>query len=248
MAKKADDKDRARLEELIEEATVDCYNENEQHVGLMTMVEDNIVCPFMAKVIGEEVAVVEIRSSEFGLGLDAVCRYKGKDYRINVHSLEWSKKKPEGFKKKYVGTWLDSTSTILSVLEGTYYATTKTLTFTNDGFAPSSKATLSPSTITGFYSNPTTVTLSATDNVGGSGVASIEYLLDSGSWTTYSGPFPVSGNGSHTVQFHATDVAGNGQQCTARPACGDGAARAAHRRSSARVRPSRPRQSPWLAR
>ncbi len=87
--------------------------------------------------------------------------------------------------------------------------TTKTLTFTSDGYAPSSKATLTPSTITGFYSNPTTVTLSATDNVGGSGVASIEYLLDGGSWTTYSGPFPVSGNGSHTVQFHATDNAGN---------------------------------------
>ncbi len=87
--------------------------------------------------------------------------------------------------------------------------TTKTLTFTSDGYAPSSKATLSPSTITGFYSNPTTVTLSATDNAGGSGVASIEYLLDSGSWTTYTGPFAVSGNGSHTVQFHATDNAGN---------------------------------------
>ena len=53
------------------------------------------------------------------------------------------------------------------------------------------------------------MTLSATDNAGGSGVASIEYLLDSGSWTTYTGPFAVSGNGSHTVQFHATDNAGN---------------------------------------
>src|SRR5258707_15149042 len=97
MAKKAGNKDRARLEELIEEATVDCYDENEQHVGLMTMVEDNVVCPFMAKVIGEEVEVVELRSSEFGHGVDAVCRYKGKDYRINVHSLEWPKKQPEGF-------------------------------------------------------------------------------------------------------------------------------------------------------
>jgi hypothetical protein len=87
--------------------------------------------------------------------------------------------------------------------------TTKTLSFTSDGIAPSSKATLSPSTITGFYPTPTTVALSATDNVGGSGVASIEYLLDSGSWTTYTGPFPVTGNGSHTVQFHATDNAGN---------------------------------------
>jgi hypothetical protein len=32
-----------------------------------------------------------------GFGVDAVCRYKGKDYRIDIFSLEWPKKKPEGF-------------------------------------------------------------------------------------------------------------------------------------------------------
>ena len=31
-------------------------------------------------------------------------------------------------KKKYVGTWIDSTSTVLSVLEGEYDAKTKTMT------------------------------------------------------------------------------------------------------------------------
>src|SRR4051812_32431488 len=61
MAKKAANKDQARLRALIEEATVDCYDEDEQHVGLMTMVEENVVCPFKAKVIGEEVEVVELR-------------------------------------------------------------------------------------------------------------------------------------------------------------------------------------------
>jgi hypothetical protein len=96
MAKKAD-KDRERLQSLIEEATVDCYNESEQHVGLMTMLEDNLICPFEATVIGEPVEVVELRSREVGLGVDAVCRYKGKDYRIDINSLGWGKKKPEGF-------------------------------------------------------------------------------------------------------------------------------------------------------
>jgi hypothetical protein len=42
-------------------------------------------------------------------------------------------------KKKYVGTWLDSTSTILSVLEGEYDARTKTLTFVGDGYDPGQK-------------------------------------------------------------------------------------------------------------
>jgi hypothetical protein len=97
MAKKAADKNRARLQALIEEATVDCYDEDEQHVGLMTMIEDNVICPFKAKVIGEEVEVVELRSAEYGIGVDAICRYNGKDYRINIHSLEWPRQKPEGF-------------------------------------------------------------------------------------------------------------------------------------------------------
>ncbi len=97
MAKKISKADQARLDALIEEATIDCDSEEEAHVGFMTMIEENVVCPFMAKVIGEEVEVVEIRSTEVGLGVDAVCRYKGKDYRINIQSLEWPKQKPEGF-------------------------------------------------------------------------------------------------------------------------------------------------------
>jgi hypothetical protein len=56
-----------------------------------------VACPFKARVIGEEVEVTELRGSEGGLGVDAVCRYKGKDYRVEVGSLEWSKQRPEGF-------------------------------------------------------------------------------------------------------------------------------------------------------
>jgi len=107
MAKKAADKHRARLQALIEEATVDCYNEDEQHVGFMTVIEDNVISPFKAKVIGEEVEVVELRSAECGFGIDAVCRYRGKDYRINIHSLEWPRQKPNGFEWiEAYRTWL----------------------------------------------------------------------------------------------------------------------------------------------
>jgi hypothetical protein len=38
--------------------------------------------------------------------------------------------------KKYVGTWIDSMSPALSVLEGSYDAKTKTLTYTGDGVCP----------------------------------------------------------------------------------------------------------------
>ena len=35
----------ARLDELIAEATVECYNEEEQLTGLFTLIEDNLALP-----------------------------------------------------------------------------------------------------------------------------------------------------------------------------------------------------------
>jgi hypothetical protein len=37
-----------RLRELIEEATVDCYGEDEQLMGLVTVVEEKVAGPFKA--------------------------------------------------------------------------------------------------------------------------------------------------------------------------------------------------------
>ncbi|MGH3433452.1 MAG: OmpL47-type beta-barrel domain-containing protein [Thermocrispum sp.] len=50
-------------------------------------------------------------------------------------------------------------------------------------------------------------TLTATDD--DSGVASIEYALDHGAWTTYGEPLTVTRTGDHTVSYRATDKAGN---------------------------------------
>jgi hypothetical protein len=51
-------------------------------------------------------------------------------------------------KKKYVGTWLDSMSTVLSVLEGDYDAKTKTMTYVGDGYDPEHKAKFSQKMVT----------------------------------------------------------------------------------------------------
>jgi hypothetical protein len=88
---------RERLLELIEEATLDCYIEDEEHSGLLTMVQENIGCPFRAKVIGEEVTVVDLEWPKSGYGLPAVCERKGKKHRADIDSLEWVKPLPEGF-------------------------------------------------------------------------------------------------------------------------------------------------------
>ncbi len=61
----------------------------------------------------------------------------------------------------------------------------------------------------GWYTGTVTVTLTAADNDGGSGVAESHYTIDGGDQQTYSDPFPVPGDGSRTVTFWSTDAAGN---------------------------------------
>ncbi len=45
---------------MIEEATVDCYDEAEQVTGLFTMIEDNLVRPFKTLVLGVDVDVESV--------------------------------------------------------------------------------------------------------------------------------------------------------------------------------------------
>ena len=84
----------AQLEELIDEATIDCYGEDEEHTGLLTMIEEYIVCPFGAKVIGEPVEVTGFRWPDSGHGLLAICRRNGKTHPVDIDSLE---PLPEGY-------------------------------------------------------------------------------------------------------------------------------------------------------
>jgi hypothetical protein len=97
MAKRQSKQDRERLGALIEEATVDCYNEYEQHAGLLTMIEDHVGFPFRAKVVDEEVEVTGFEPPKDGFGLFAVCERKGKKHRVDITSLEWLTPRPEGF-------------------------------------------------------------------------------------------------------------------------------------------------------
>lgn len=66
------DTSAARLDALVEEATVDCYNEEEQVTGLFTMIEDNLALPFDTTVLGVTVSVVRIDLSDSGQ-IVAIC-------------------------------------------------------------------------------------------------------------------------------------------------------------------------------
>ncbi|MBO4204719.1 ThuA domain-containing protein [Micromonospora echinofusca] len=80
----------------------------------------------------------------------------------------------------------------------------------SDAAAPVTTATVDGTANGGWYTGPVTVTLTATDNAGGSGVARTEYQLDDATgWTAYTGPVAVSGDGTHQVRFRSVDKADN---------------------------------------
>ncbi|WP_367319557.1 family 16 glycoside hydrolase [Streptomyces sp. HUAS ZL42] len=78
----------------------------------------------------------------------------------------------------------------------------------DDTTAPETSATVSGErNPDGAYVDMATVTVTASDT--GSGVNTIEYAVDSGSWQPYTMPVMVHQLGSHTVRYRATDKAGN---------------------------------------
>jgi hypothetical protein len=94
MAKRTD---KSQLNELIDEATVDCYGDEEERTALLTMIEERVICPFRAKIIGETIEVTGFVWPRSGYGMFAMCRCKGRAYRVDVNTLEWLEPFPEGF-------------------------------------------------------------------------------------------------------------------------------------------------------
>ncbi len=72
--------DPERLDELIEEAAIDCYKEDEQHSGLLTMIGDEVVFPFEAKVMGDVVRITGMKWPDHGYGLQFTCEKNGATY------------------------------------------------------------------------------------------------------------------------------------------------------------------------
>ena len=91
--------------------------------------------------------------------------------------------------------------------------TFKPVTVKVDGAAPFTAATLTPGAPLGgdgWYDTAVTVQLTPGDG-GGSGVKTAEYRIGDGEWTPYREPFQVESAATHTVEYRATDVAGNAE-------------------------------------
>ena len=85
----------APLEELIEQATLDCYNDSEQVCGLFTLLEESLAVPFETAVLGQAVAVTAV-----DLGIDdrvvAFCVRGGVRQRLSLLDLPLPNPPPRG--------------------------------------------------------------------------------------------------------------------------------------------------------
>ncbi|WP_204787462.1 OmpL47-type beta-barrel domain-containing protein [Paenibacillus oryzisoli] len=90
---------------------------------------------------------------------------------------------------------------------------TQTVTVQIDSTVPTTTAVVVPSAPdgpSGTYINPVTVTLNASDNL--SSVSQVVYSVNNGAtWTPYTAAITFDKQGAYTLQYRATDVAGNSE-------------------------------------
>jgi hypothetical protein len=83
------------LDALIAEATVDCYDDDEQLTGLFTMIDDNLTVPFGATVLGVPVTIRKVELTVDGR-IVARCVGDGVEQRIGLLDLPLPDPAPHG--------------------------------------------------------------------------------------------------------------------------------------------------------
>jgi hypothetical protein len=86
---------KAELEAMIEEATVDAYNDDEQLTGLFTALEEHLVVPFTTAVLGVEVTVRGVDLTLDGR-IVARCSRGGVRQSIGILELPMPRPAPRG--------------------------------------------------------------------------------------------------------------------------------------------------------
>ncbi len=81
-----------RLRELVAEATIDCYDEEEEFWGMITALGDELGFPITASLIGERVELIGIdsKASSSHRGIVARVRYKNQEYSVSLADLQIS--------------------------------------------------------------------------------------------------------------------------------------------------------------
>jgi len=86
---------RAKLKDMIEDAIVDAYTEQEQTVGFLTMLQEHLAMPFSTNVLGVDIAVEKVDITREGQ-IVAVCRRDKIRQRIGILDLTLPTPAPSG--------------------------------------------------------------------------------------------------------------------------------------------------------
>jgi hypothetical protein len=88
----------SRIRALIDEATTDSHDESDEHAGLMSMIKEEVCCPFSARIGEVEVECLGFQCPQTGYGMNAVCRSKkGKTHVVDVAKLDLVDPRPRGY-------------------------------------------------------------------------------------------------------------------------------------------------------
>lgn len=80
----------AELDTLIDELTVDCYNDEEQLIGLLTGAEEALVIGEIATIAGAEIRIIAVDCpSDVRRGLTAVCERDGHRFELSLADIRF---------------------------------------------------------------------------------------------------------------------------------------------------------------
>lgn len=80
----------AELDTLIDELTVDCYNDEEQLIGLLTGAEEALVIGEIATIAGAEVRIMAVDCpSDVRRGLTAGCEREGHRFELSLADIRF---------------------------------------------------------------------------------------------------------------------------------------------------------------
>jgi hypothetical protein len=88
--------ERPRLRAMIDQATGDCLDESDEHAGLLSTIRAEVVCPFHARLAGEDIECVRLDWPKKGYGLNAVCKSLSKTQVVDIGMLEFVEPLPKG--------------------------------------------------------------------------------------------------------------------------------------------------------
>lgn len=90
------------LRALIDRVTGDSQDESDEHASLLSTVRAEVVCPFRARLAGDDAECVRLEFPRNGYGLNAVCKSGGHTVIVDISKLEWVEPLPKGHE------WIDA--------------------------------------------------------------------------------------------------------------------------------------------